>query len=138
MLFRSGIVWLAAELSGGLRFVEADWLIVGELALVAVTGTIMGLATRFRTMDAHLQYRLSPTGIWLWAVFIVIRVGSFWLASALGAHVAEATGMILLSFGANRLAAILIVRRRAEDLLARGPGTGMSPPGNDSSLTQNG
>lgn len=120
-IIAAGLVYLVIELWGGFRWVPADWIIIGELLLVAVTGTIMGYVTRFRTADEHLQYKLSPAGVWLWALFILIRVGSFYLASALGANLAEATGLILLSFGANRLAAIVVVRRRAEKLLASAP-----------------
>lgn len=116
VIIGAGLVYLVIELWGGFHWVAGDWIIVGELALVAVTGTIMGLVTRFRALDAQLQYKLSRAGIWLWVLFIGIRLGSFYLASALGANLAEATGLILLSFGANRLAAILVVRRRAEAL----------------------
>ncbi len=116
-----GLVYLVIELWGGFRWVPADWIIIGELLLVAVTGTIMGYVTRFRTLDEHLQYKLNPAGVWLWALFMLIRVGSFYLASALGANLTEATGLILLSFGANRLAAIVVVRRRARRILASAP-----------------
>ncbi len=114
-----GLAYLVIELWGGFRWVAADWIIIGELLPVMVTGTIMGIVTRFRTVDDHLQYKLSPAGIWLWGLFIVIRVGSFYLASVLGASLAEVTGLILLSFGANRLAATLVLRRRAEAILAK-------------------
>ncbi|MDF2664721.1 MAG: hypothetical protein K0R81_571 [Microbacterium sp.] len=120
-IIAAGLVYLVIELWGGLRWVPADWIIIGELLLVAVTGTIMGYVTRFRTVDEHLQYKLIPVGVWLWALFILIRVGCFYLASTLGANLAEATGLILLSFGTNRLAAIVIVRRRAEKILASAP-----------------
>ncbi|SMQ71277.1 hypothetical protein SAMN06295909_2521 [Plantibacter sp. VKM Ac-1784] len=122
VIIAAGLVYLVIELWGGFGWAAADWIIIGELVLVTVTGTVMGLVTRFRTTDAQLQYKLSPAGIWLWALFIVIRVGSFYLASVLGANLAEATGLILLSFGANRLAAILVVRKRAEGFLARASG----------------
>jgi hypothetical protein len=122
VIIGAGLVYLAVELWGGFRWVEADWIIIGELALVTVTGTIMGLVTRFRTTNAQLHYKLSTPGVWLWGLFIMIRVGSFYLASALGANLAGATGLILLSFGANRLAAILVVRKRARSLLAIEPG----------------
>lgn len=110
----AGLVYLVIELWGGFRWVAADWIIIGELVLVAMTGTVMGVVTRFRTVNGHLQYKLSAAGVGLWALFIVIRIGAFCLASALGANLADATGIILLSFGANRLAAILVVRRRVE------------------------
>jgi hypothetical protein len=107
-----GLVYLVVELWGGFRWVDADWIVVGELLLVAVTGTIMGYVTRFRAVDDRLQYRLSTAGLWLWLLFVGIRVGSYLLASVLGASLDDATGIILLSFGVNRLAAVIVVRRR--------------------------
>jgi hypothetical protein len=114
-----GIVYLIVEL-WGIRWVPGDWFILGELALVLATGTAMGYVTRFRAVDDRVQYRLTAPGIGLWAVFVAIRVGSLVLASALGADPA-ATGLILLSFGVNRLAAITVVRRRARQILATLP-----------------
>ncbi|MET9259653.1 hypothetical protein [Amycolatopsis sp. NPDC004079] len=108
-----GLVCLGFELGGGLR--PADWLLVGELVLVAGTGTAMGRVTRFREANG-LQYRLTGAGIALWAVFLAIRIGSFALASVLGAHLLDATGLILVSFGVNRLAASLVVRHRIQSV----------------------
>lgn len=116
-----GAVYLVVELWGGFHWVPGDWFIVGELVLVALTGTAMGYVTRFRTAQDRLQYRLTAAGIWLWLVFAAIRIGSFYLAEALGADLAAATGLILLSFGVNRLAAITVVRRRAQRILATAP-----------------
>ncbi|MBG0738030.1 hypothetical protein IV500_01075 [Paeniglutamicibacter antarcticus] len=120
MIIAAGIVYLLFELSGGISWRTADWLVVAELGLVAFTGTAMGYATNFRSAGGQLQYRLTGTGIFLWGLFIVIRIADFALAGALGANLADATGLILLSFGINRLAAILVVRRRAS-----------APPGED-------
>jgi len=114
----AGIVYLVIELSSGFRWVPGDWFIVGELALVAMTGTAMGHVTRFRSDREHLQYKLTATGLWLWLAFLVIRIGSFYLAAAFGANLAGLTGLILLSFGVNRFAAIVVVRRRTRDMLA--------------------
>ncbi|WP_134662583.1 MULTISPECIES: hypothetical protein [unclassified Amycolatopsis] len=105
----AGLVCLGFELDGGFR--SADWLLAGELVLVAGTGTAMGYVTRFRRAGG-LQYRLTGPGIALWAVFLAIRIGSFALASVLGAQLLDATGLILVSFGVNRLAASLVVRHR--------------------------
>lgn len=115
----AGIVYLVIELSAGFAWVPADWLIIAELGLVAITGTAMGYATHFREVNDQLQYRLTWIGVILWAVFVAVRIGNFALASILGANLAAATGLILLSFGINRLAAIAVVRRRALSLLAR-------------------
>lgn len=121
LILAAALVYLVVELWGGFHWVAADWIVIAELLLVAVTGTIMGHVTRFRTAQGRLQYRLSTAGLWLWLLFVGIRVGSFLLASALGASLADATGLILLSFGANRIAAVLVVRRRAQAILSREP-----------------
>ncbi|WP_163570375.1 hypothetical protein [Fodinicola feengrottensis] len=42
----------------------------------------------------------------------MIRVGSFVVAAQVGAHLLETTAAIMLSFGVNRLASSLVVRRR--------------------------
>jgi len=117
-----GIAYLVFEVWGGFAWVPADWLVVAELGLVAITGTAMGYATHFRQTGGRLQYRLTWTGIILWAIFVAIRVGDFVLASTLGANLADATGLILLSFGVNRLAAVAVVRHRAEARIATEPG----------------
>lgn len=109
-----GLVLTATELRNGFAWAPGDWVIIGEFALVAVTGMIMGTVTRFRRRQGELQYRLTTAGLWLWVLFIAIRVGSFVLAAGLGAQLADATGIILLSFGLNRLAAVVVVRRRIE------------------------
>jgi len=121
LIIVAGIASSMSEIWGGFAWVPADWLIVAELGLVAITGTAMGYATHFRQSAARLQYRLTGAGIILWAIFIAIRVGDFVLASTLGANLADATGLVLLSFGLNRLAAILVVRRRAQARIATEP-----------------
>ena len=120
VLIAVGLVSLAFEVGDGVQWVAADALLVGELLLVAATGTAMGHVTRFRIAERRVQYRLSTSGIGLWAAFVGIRVGIFLLANALRANLAGATGLILLSFGVNRLAAILVVRRRGEDVRRHG------------------
>lgn len=114
----AGVVYLVIELAGGFAWVPADWLIVTEFGLVAVTGTAMGYATHFRRTHDSLQYRLTWVGIVLWALFVAVRIGDFALARVLGANLAATTGLILLSFGINRLAAIIVVRRRALSALS--------------------
>ncbi|HUR94306.1 MAG TPA: hypothetical protein VMY76_06970, partial [Gemmatimonadales bacterium] len=122
ILIGAGMAYLVVELSDeGFRWVPGDRVILGELALVALTGTAMGYVTRFRTYQDHLQYKLTAPGIGLWLIFVAIRIGSLYLAAALGANLGDTTGLILLSFGLNRLAAVLIVRRRARDALASAP-----------------
>lgn len=114
------VVYLVAELRAEPRGGAGDWVILGELAMVALTGTAMGYVTRFRTHQDQLQYKLTTPGLLLWVVFVGLRLGSFYLAAALGARLAAALGPILLSFGVNRVAAVLVVRRRARARLASG------------------
>lgn len=121
IVISAGVIYLIIELATGFVWGPADWLIIAELGLVAITGTVMGYVTRFRSIRDDLQYRLTWMGIVLWAVFVAVRVGNFALASILGANLASATGLILLSFGINRLAAITVVRHRARCLLAASP-----------------
>jgi len=97
-------------------------LLAAELALVGLLGTTMGWLMQFRVADAGWRYRLSPRGIVLWALFVAIRVGIFALAARFGAPLLETTGAILLSFGLNRLASALVVRRR---LAWQGTATGV-------------
>ncbi len=115
--------YLVVELRAGFGWVPADWLVVGELVLVAVTGTAMGYVTHFRRRDNQLQYRLTTAGLVLWAVLLLLRGGDIVLAEHLGANVEKATGLILLSFGVTRLAAIMVVRRRARALAISGVGS---------------
>lgn len=118
LVIAAAAVYLVVEFRSGFGWVAADWLIVGELMLVTVTGTAMGYVTQFRRHDHQLQYRLTTAGVVLWVVFLLLRAGDITLADHLGADTAKATGLILLSFGLNRLAAIAVVRRRARELYA--------------------
>jgi hypothetical protein len=96
IVIAAGLLYLVVELRAGFEWIAADWLIVAELGMVAITGTAMGYTTRFRNKGDWLQYRLTRIGVFLWAVFVAIRVGNFWLAGTLGANIADATGLILL------------------------------------------
>ena len=98
-------------------------VLAAELVLVAITGSVMGWATVYRINGDRLQYRLTRAGIALWAVFVGIRVCSFALAAHLHAHLLESSGAIVVSFGVNRLACSLVVRRRAahDQLWSRRP-----------------
>ena len=123
-----GVAMTAVE-SIRTRWVTADWLLVGELLLVAATGTVMGRATRFRSGADGLKYRLRASGLLLWFAFLGIRLGVFALAARLGADILSASGLVLLSFGVNRLAATLVVRRRALRHDVRASSTERSPVG---------
>lgn len=117
-LIGAGLIYLVIEMHAGNSWVPGDWLVLAELGLVAITGSVMGRATVFRLVNGGLQYRLSAVGLILWAVFVAVRIGNFALAGVLGAKLSAATGLILLSFGINRLAAIVVVRRRARSYVA--------------------
>lgn len=93
-------------------------VLAAELLLVGATGTAMGTLYRFRTVRGDLQCRLERLGLLLWAVFLGVRVGSFALAHLLGAHGLENTGVLLVSFGTNRLASALVVGRRSARVAA--------------------
>jgi hypothetical protein len=112
-----GFGYLGSELRAAGRWTSADWSILAELVLVSLTGVVMGRVTRFRATGDRLQYRLTGVGIWLWALFVAIRVGSYGLAHAMGSDLAGATGPLLISFGANRLLSVLVVRARTRALL---------------------
>jgi hypothetical protein len=114
----------------GERLITVDFAVLaGELVLVCCTGAVMGLRTKFRRVDEKLQYKLDIWGILLWAVFIAIRLGSFALSTHLGAHLLETTGAIMISFGINRVACSIIVRRRS----ARGVGAAFADVHEESS-----
>ena len=133
-----GLGYLAVELSRGFSWAAGDWIVVAELVLVAATGTAMGYVTRFRRrparsisapdQDAPLQYKLTSPGLWLWVGFVVIRVASYYLAARRGADVGRATGLVLISFGINRVAAVLVVRRRARRLPSPMGSIGLDTP----------
>ena len=71
----------------------------------------------------HADRRAGVRGLDRLALLMVIRVGIFALAARFGAPLPETTGAILLSFGINRLASALVVRRHlARQELATGFG----------------
>lgn len=109
----AGFGWLVWEIATGepLTLLTAG-AFAAELVLVSATGTVMGIATRMRDAGGALRYKLTAWGILLWAVFLGARIGSFVVAYRLGAHLLETTPAIMISFGANRLASSLVVRRR--------------------------
>jgi len=98
-------------------------VLVVELVVSLGVGAWMGAIAHFRRIsrdaapsgrDAGAVYE-SRTGWWglaLWLVVIGLRVGIDVVGAQLGAHVATATGLILVLFAANRLArsAVLAVR----------------------------
>ena len=123
----AGAVLTVVQLHVG-RWEAADWILLAELVLVAMTGAALGSVTRFRGTGADVRYRPTGPGLALWLGFIGIRAASFALASALGADVGGASGLVLLSFGVNRLGASLVVRRRLGSRTAA-EGAGAFPRG---------
>lgn len=110
-------------INGGMLIVVAT-----EIALVSLTGMVMGLATQLTRRDRQLAYRLSRPGILLWALFIGIRVGSFVVATRLGVYLLETTGAILISFGFTRLVSSLVVMRKVRRYVSA-ESTANSAPG---------
>ncbi|SIS17802.1 hypothetical protein [Williamsia sterculiae] len=107
-----GVGYSTVDFMTGYRWHAADWVMAAELVMVTVTGLAMGHVTRFRSVDGRVQYKLTGNGVWLWGLFVVIRIGSMVAAVELGAGLATATGPLLVSFAVNRIAAIVVVRRR--------------------------
>lgn len=109
----AGVIWVIWEVLQGEPLTLFTLAVMcAEAVLVFATGTAMGWMTQFRERNEALSYRLVPKGLILWGVFLSIRVGSFVLAGKVGAHLLDTTGVITVSFGINRLANSLVVRRR--------------------------
>lgn len=111
----TGLVWTVWEVAKG---EQVTLLAVGiacvEIALVSLTGVAMGLMTQIRKRNGVLSYRLAPYGLVLWGAFIAIRIGSFVVAGRIGAPLLETESAIMVSFGINRLASSVVVKRRIE------------------------
>lgn len=91
-----------------------------DLALLTVSATVavaiglgLGAITRLERRDGHLWAQLPKRGLWLWAGLIASRLVISGVAHASGAHVAAASGAILLTLGLNRAAQALVVAPRA-------------------------
>ncbi|GAB3392961.1 hypothetical protein GCM10027568_21170 [Humibacter soli] len=65
-----------------------------------------------------LETRTGWLGMLLWVVFIVVRVGVDFLATAAGSALAASTGVILLMVAANRIARVGVILYRANRLAA--------------------
>ena len=113
ILILAGVVELCINLiRGEILTWDAIGALAVELILVSTIGLIMGRMSILRVLDGQSFYRLTRIGILLWALFLVVRIGSFASASVMDIHILETTGVILISFGLNRLASALILRRR--------------------------
>ena len=113
ILILAGVVEFCVSLFRGEALTwEAIGALTVELVLVSTIGLIMGRLSILRVLDGQSFYRLTRIGILLWALFLAVRIGSFALARVMGIHILETTGVILISFGLNRLASALVIRRR--------------------------
>ena len=91
-----------------------DYAFIAASAVVAVAiGLGLGAMTRIELRNGALWTQLPKSGLWLWAAFIITRVGILVAAHAAGAHVAGSTDAILLSLGLNRAAQAAVVVPRA-------------------------
>ncbi|GAB3403888.1 hypothetical protein GCM10027515_15140 [Schumannella luteola] len=98
-------------------------LLLLELALSLAIGVVMGVITRFRSVDGHVvdrrgqviewQTRTGWVGAALFFALIAVRIGiDVWAGSmGFGALVAS-TGAILLVIGANRLVRAGVIQMR--------------------------
>lgn len=91
-----------------------DVVLLAASALLAIAvGLGLGAITRVERRDGHLWTQLPKRGLWLWAGLIAGRLVISALAHVTGAHVAGASGAILLTLGLNRVAQALVVAPRA-------------------------
>lgn len=101
-------------------------IVAGEIVLSLGVGAWMGAIARFRRLETPVQVgrdardvatyesRTGVLGMLLWVVTIGIRVGVDVFASAAGAHLVTATGVILLVFAANRAARTAVFAARLD------------------------
>lgn len=124
----AGLVWLLWDVLDGTPVTGFDVaLLAGEVLLVSAAGLAMGTCTQFRGRDGELDYRLTRMGILLWLVFVAVRSLSWYLAYRDGGHLLGTTAVILLGYGANRLAAALVIRSRLDELRAEDRGKSSLP-----------
>jgi hypothetical protein len=101
-------------------------IVAGEIVLSLGVGAWMGAIARFRRLETPVQVgrdardvaiyesRTGVLGMLLWVVTIGIRIGVDVFASAAGAHLVTATGVILLVFAANRAARTAVFAARLD------------------------
>ncbi|ANF33340.1 hypothetical protein A0130_07480 [Leifsonia xyli] len=101
-------------------------VLVGELLFSLGVGAWMGAIAHFRRLPQpvpagkdgrDLAIYESRTGGWgmaLWLVVVAVRIVVDVVAAQAGAHLASATGVILLVFAANRVARTAVFAARLE------------------------
>lgn len=99
-------------------------LLLVEAAIALGTGALMGRITVFRPITAvpatlragegvpTLECRTGWTGVALWAVLIVARIGVALVGHGLAAVAVESTGVVLLVIALNRVARTAVVLAR--------------------------
>lgn len=92
-------------------------LLVVEAAVSVGIGVAMGAITRFRPLDtptesARLESSIGAIGLVLWAVYILVRIGfGIWTAYS-GSAALDATGVILVMIGLNRIGRATVLATR--------------------------
>jgi len=101
-------------------------VLVGEILFSLGVGAWMGAIAHFRRLPQpvpagkdgrDLAIYESRTGAWgmsLWLVVVAVRIVVDVVAAQAGAHLASATGVILLVFAANRVARTAVFAARLE------------------------
>lgn len=86
-------------------------LVIGGLVAAGI-GAAQGAMTRLERRTGVLWARVPASGLWLWALLVVSRLGMTVVAHTLDAKVAASSATIFLTLGVNRLgqAAVLIPR----------------------------
>jgi len=106
--------YLNLRSGGGTHLSHADiaWLAAGVAGSVAI-GLAFGAITRLESRDGYLWAQLPLRGLWLWGALVAWRVVIIVLATGMHAHIAASAATLLLSLGANRLAAAAVIVPRA-------------------------
>ncbi|WP_295126335.1 hypothetical protein [uncultured Leifsonia sp.] len=101
-------------------------IVAGEIVLSLGVGAWMGGIAQFRKLETPVQVgkdardvavyesRTGVFGMVLWLVVLAVRIGVDIIASASGAHLVTATGVILLVFAANRAARTAVFAARLD------------------------
>ncbi len=88
-------------------------LIAASTVIAIVIGSFQGRSMRLENRDGALWGQLPISGVALWALFILARVGIEVGARAAGAHLAASTAPLLLVLGINRLTQAGVIALRA-------------------------
>jgi hypothetical protein len=101
-----------------------------ELVVSLSLGAAMGAIAHLRTLSvgddaaqgvARFESKTGWIGLALWFVFIGVRVGIDFWASAVGSHLAASTGVILVMVAANRVARTAVIGMRVARVASVAP-----------------